>query len=137
MTHFDSHYGTVAEETVTIKLKQTRVDVAGEWRAPIGPVKSVEFRFGHSDDDHTEFEGDEVGTVFKNEGWEARVDAAHAKVGLSRARSACRRSIRLLGARRGGLPAEDEHAQLVGVRVRGVRFDAWRLQFGARYDNAR
>ena len=60
VTRYDSDYGTVAEETVTIRMKQTRVDVAGDWRAPIGPVTSLKFRFGHSDYEHTEFEGDEV-----------------------------------------------------------------------------
>mgnify|MGYP003440449194 CR=1 FL=1 len=41
VTRYDSDYGTVAEETVTIRMKQTRVDVAGDWRAPIGPVTSL------------------------------------------------------------------------------------------------
>lgn len=82
VTHFDSDYGTVAEEDVTIRMKQTRVDLAGEWREPVAALSSVAFRWAHSDYQHTEYEGAETGTVFRNKGWEGRVDAKHKPIGL-------------------------------------------------------
>lgn len=138
VTRFDSDYGTVAEETVTIRMKQTRVDVAGDWRAPIGPVTALKFRFGHSDYEHTEFEGDEVGTVFKNKGWEARIDAAHAKVGPFEGAfglQAIDFDFSALGDE-GFLPKTSTRSWSA-FAYEEVRFDAWRLQFGGRYDNAR
>jgi iron complex outermembrane receptor protein len=78
---FDTDYGTVAEPDVTIRMKQERITAAGELRDPFASVKSIRVRYGHADYRHTEFEGDEVGTVFRNRGYEARVDATHARIG--------------------------------------------------------
>ncbi len=78
---FDSDYGTVAEEDVTIKLKQRRVDLAGALSDLDGFVKDLRFRASHSGYEHTEYEGSEAGTVFRNRGGEARLDATHRAVG--------------------------------------------------------
>ena len=78
---FDTNYGTVAEEAVTIDLKQKRFDVSGEIREPVAALKAIKFRLGQSNYTHTEFEGSEVGTVFDTDGIEGRFDIAHNKIG--------------------------------------------------------
>jgi iron complex outermembrane receptor protein len=78
---FKNDYGTVAEEDVTIRMKQKRVDLAGALNDPANWIKSAKFKFTHSDYQHTEFEGDEPGTTFKNKGYEGRLDIVHNRLG--------------------------------------------------------
>ena len=72
--HTDSEYGSAAEEEVRIKLKQTRVDTRGALTFDGGPFESVRFAGGYADYEHTEFEGDEVGTTFLSKGEEGRIE---------------------------------------------------------------
>jgi iron complex outermembrane receptor protein len=78
---YHSDYGTVAEPNVSIDLKQKRLDVAGGLNMLVPYLPSVKAKLGLTDYEHTEFEGEETGTVFKNRGWDGRVDAIHDKVG--------------------------------------------------------
>ncbi len=79
-TEFRSNYGTVAEEGVTIKMQQKRLDLAGELDDVGGLVTSVKAKFAHSDYEHTEFDGEEPGTTFKNKGYEGRIDVVHNRL---------------------------------------------------------
>ena len=63
------------EEQVTIDLDQTRLDINGALNFD-GFIETVQFFGGYADYEHTEFEAPgEVGTVFTNEGYEARLEA--------------------------------------------------------------
>ncbi|WP_026941717.1 TonB-dependent receptor [Hellea balneolensis] len=63
------------EENITIGLDQTRLDVNAALNFN-GPIERVQFFGGYADYEHIEFEGPgEVGTVFTNEGYEARLEA--------------------------------------------------------------
>lgn len=64
--------GEEGEETVSIDLRQFRADLRGQLALGDGFFKSLKTRVGFSDYTHTEFEGDEVGTVFDVQGLEAR-----------------------------------------------------------------
>ena len=69
------HEEEEGEEEVTISLDQLRVDINGAVELD-GMIEKVQFFGGYADYDHTEFEGPgEVGTVFTNEGYEARLEA--------------------------------------------------------------
>lgn len=71
----DQEYGTVAEETVFIQLKQEREDVRGEYRFDGGPFSAIRGNFGHAEYTHTEFEDvGEPGTIFNSDGQEGRID---------------------------------------------------------------
>jgi len=71
----DSEYGTVAEESVFIKLNQKRWDARGEYRFDGGPFAALRGSYGHADYTHTEFEDvGEPGTIFNSDGWEGRAD---------------------------------------------------------------
>lgn len=62
------------EEGGFIDLQQRRIDFAGEYRFD-GWIEKASLRAGFADYEHAEFEGpDEIGTVFSNEGWEARLE---------------------------------------------------------------
>ncbi|WP_428060961.1 TonB-dependent receptor [Brevundimonas sp.] len=78
----DSEYGTVAEESVFIKLNQKRWDARGEYRFDDGPFSALRGSYGHADYTHTEFEDvGEPGTVFNSDGWEARADLVQRQRG--------------------------------------------------------
>jgi iron complex outermembrane recepter protein len=63
---------------VSIDLDQIRYDVRGELNLD-GVFEALRVRVGVADYEHTEFEGDEVGTVFKNDGAEGRFELAQTE----------------------------------------------------------
>ena len=64
------------DEAVTIGLKQNRYDLRADYRFDGGFFDSARLRVGMADYEHTEFDGEEVGTVFKSEGIEGRLELA-------------------------------------------------------------
>lgn len=68
------------EEPVHIDLVQDRFDLRGEIRLA-GIFDSLQVRGAYANYEHTEFEGDETGTVFKGEGIETRADLVQANRG--------------------------------------------------------
>ncbi|QNN68650.1 TonB-dependent receptor [Sphingomonas lutea] len=62
------------EAPVSIDLKQTRYDLRAEYSPDAGFLEKIRFRGATAKYRHTEFEGDEVGTVFRNKGLEARFE---------------------------------------------------------------
>ena len=69
------------EETVRIDLEQTRVDLKGEYDFDGSVLAGLRFRAALNDYTHTEFEGDEIGTVFDTKGADARLELRHAQWG--------------------------------------------------------
>lgn len=67
------------EETVTIGMQQWRADMRGALEIGGGYLDSVQVRLGYADYEHTEFEGDEVGTVFRSQAWEGRLELVQAE----------------------------------------------------------
>ncbi len=78
----DSTYGTVAEPDVTIDLRQRRWDLRGASYSPAPWIKKIDYKVGYSDYDHTEFEGPDAGTQFLIQGFNARAELLHEKIGL-------------------------------------------------------
>ena len=62
------------EEAVSIGLRQYRADLRGDIYLGEGLFERLRLRAGYSDYTHTEFEGDEIGTVFDVQGIEARAE---------------------------------------------------------------
>ncbi len=79
---FDSTYGSVAEKEVSIDMEQRRWDFQGAFYEPATGIKAIKYKFAHSDYEHTEFEGPEVGTVFRNKGYDGRIEFTHEKLGM-------------------------------------------------------
>ncbi len=72
-----------AEEAapVSIDLRQYRADIRGEVNTGGGFLERIRVRLAAADYEHTEFEGDEVGTIFRTQGMEGRIEAVQAKRG--------------------------------------------------------
>lgn len=72
--HAHEEPGVEEEGPVTIGLTQTRIDLRGEYDKAFGPFAKLRVSAGHADYEHTEFEGDAVGTKFMSDGYEGRVE---------------------------------------------------------------
>lgn len=69
------------EGPVRVDLEQRRVDLRGEIARELGIFRGLKVRIGSYDYQHVELEGDEVGTRFDTDGWEARLEARHRPLG--------------------------------------------------------
>lgn len=65
------------EESVFADLEQTKVQLLGEYNLDNKWLNKVNLRIGHTDYEHAEIEGGAVGTTFKNETNELRIDLLH------------------------------------------------------------
>ncbi len=80
-SEYDSLYGVPGEEeSVSIDLKRQRFDAELEVNDPLEWIDALRIRAGYTDYEHAELEGGATGTVFTNEGWELRAEAAHVPV---------------------------------------------------------
>ena len=83
VSRYRSNYGVPGDdpdEEVRIALDQTRYDLNGEYRFDAA-IEEVRLRVARNDYGHTELEGDEIGTVFKTQGTDARLEAKHKSFG--------------------------------------------------------
>ncbi len=81
VSQLESLYGIPGADGTKIDLKQTRYDMAGELDDPFRGFKRLKLRMGYNDYKHAEIEGSgEVGTRFKNQGFEGRVELLHAPI---------------------------------------------------------
>jgi iron complex outermembrane receptor protein len=79
---YRSSYGIVVEPDVTIRMRREQVTAAGDWRRLDGPVAAVRARLADTRYGHDEVEGGgEIGTSFRNDGREARIEVDHAPLG--------------------------------------------------------
>ncbi len=78
---YDSDYGSVAEDSVRLKMRQQRLGFSGEIRDLDGFFKSVKTDFAYTDYQHKEVDDGVTGTLFKNHGYEARIEARHRDFG--------------------------------------------------------
>mgnify|MGYP002784543322 CR=1 FL=1 len=132
-------YGVVVEDDVTIKMRRDKLALAGEWRRPDGPLRTLRGRAQFTDYEHTEFEGAEVGTVFRNRGHDARFEAEHAPLGALK-------GVVGLQLEDGDFEAVGDEAFVPGSRTRQAALFAYeelalagasRISFGARVERSR
>ncbi|KJK25606.1 TonB-dependent receptor [Burkholderiaceae bacterium 16] len=84
-SEYHNAYGTPAEDNVRLQMHQQRFALEGEARNLTaktgGFIESVKGKFSYTDYEHKEIEGGQTGTIFKNNGWDARFEAKHAPIG--------------------------------------------------------
>lgn len=74
--------GDAIDPGVTLDMAQTRYDFKAGLKNPVSGIESLKFGFGRTEYTHTEFEGDEIGTVFVSQGDQFRLEAVHDKLGV-------------------------------------------------------
>jgi iron complex outermembrane receptor protein len=124
------------EEPVTIALEQWRADLRGSVDLGSGFFDELTTRWAYSDYQHTEFEGEEVGTVFLVEGVEGRVEL------IQRERNGWRGSIggqvlfrdfSAIGPEAFVPPNETQSFALFTLQE--VDFDPFEIEGGLRYEH--
>ena len=132
-----SDYGVVAEEAVRIHMKSERTELAGELRDIGGFIDKVKLRYAHTDYEHRELEGSEIGTIFRTRGDEATIEASHAKLGPMS-------GVFGLQFRNADFSAQGEEALLPGIKTNSksaylyeeLPWEQWKFSFGGRIESA-
>ena len=135
--HDDDHDDHEDEEEVPVRvdLKQTRVDLKGGWVGLSGPVEAINLRFGVNSYEHSELEGEEVGTLVENDAWEGRLEFMHAPWGAwdgAYGFQVNHRKFSALGAEAFVPPVDTTSYGAFILEQRD--FDAWNVSLGARLD---
>lgn len=78
VSSYSSDYGVVAEPEVQIEMEQSRFDLVGELNN-VSFAKAIRLKSAQSVYQHHEVESGEVGTVFKNNGNETRLEIVQVK----------------------------------------------------------
>lgn len=132
----ESTYGTVAEPDVTIGLSQRRWDMRGAIYEPGSRIKELNFKFGYTNYDHTEFEGPDAGTKFEIEGFNGRVELQHEPIGKLEGTIGFESQWNEFSAlgEEAFLPSVDTTVNSLFV-FEEIPLDKLRFQFGARYDH--
>jgi iron complex outermembrane receptor protein len=126
------------DEVVTLDIRQTRVDFKSGLEQPFAGHDALRVRLAHNDYGHTEFEGDEIGTVFDNQAYEGRVELVHAPLaGWTGAYGVQfgRRDFEALGEEAFVPPSETSDLGLFLIEKRS--WDAFNVELGGRYDRVR
>ena len=79
-TEFHTNYGSPAEPHVVIDMHQQRLDVRGAFYQPLPRIKEVSYKLATSSYQHTEYDSGQPSTLFKNNGYDARVEVKHEKI---------------------------------------------------------
>lgn len=79
-SEYHSRYGSPISPDVFIDMNQTRLDVRGAFYNLLPKIKELSYRFAWSDYEHTEFEEGQDHAVFKNDGYDFRLEAKHEKI---------------------------------------------------------
>ncbi len=141
VSRYLNNYGNPAEPGdgidpgVTLDMAQTRYDLKAGFNNPFSGLDSLKFSFGRTEYTHTEFEGEEVGTVFVSEGNQFRLEAVHSKTGVWQGAFG-------LQVNRREFDAIGEEAFVPFTKSRGfglfvmeqAEWDRFTLELGARYD---
>ncbi len=75
--HYSSNYGTVAEDSVNIKMRSDSYSLASEIREPFALLQSMRFQLSSTDYQHTEYDEAIAGTLFTQQGQEFRWSGKH------------------------------------------------------------
>lgn len=135
---FKTNYGTVAEPDVSIDLKQKAWNFAGELRNTVPGLDALRVKYGYTDYQHTEFDGQEPGTVFASNGYNLRIEGLHAKIGPVQGAV----GLELANVR---FSATGEEAFVPSTKTSGVAgfiyeelpYQQWKFSFGGRIASAK
>ncbi len=78
---YQSNYGAVSEDEVTLKLRSTRLLLDGEVDLKTGVFNTVKWQMSTTRYRHAEIEQGQVGTVFNNRGSDFRLEAKMVPMG--------------------------------------------------------
>ena len=118
-----------------VKLRSNRTDLRAEYLDPFAGIEKIRLRGGLTDYQHQEIEGGEVGTTFKNRGYDLRLEAQHKPI-------AGWRGVVGMQTSHSDFRADGEEAFLPRSKTRAngiflleeYKLADWRFELGARQD---
>ena len=123
------------ESGVRVDLEQRRWNLRGGITRPFAIFRGASLRFGATEYEHRELEGEEIGTVFTNDSWEGRFELLQQRIGGfsgSFGVQAMSRDFEAIGEEAFVPPTQtDSRAAFAFQEVERGR---WRFQLGARYE---
>lgn len=135
-SHFGTQYGSVAEETVKIHLRQNRYELGAEHRPESGWADKIRLRSAYAQYRHDEFEGDSVGTVFENTGHESRLEVLRSRGDWSHVLGLQAQAFEFSAdGDEAYLPTSDNR-NLAAFSFHERAFESQTVNFGARVENS-
>lgn len=137
VSEFNTTYGVPnGEPDVSVDARRQRVDVRAGVRETGAFVESLTTRMGIVDYDHTEYEGSEAGTKFRQNGFDGRVDLTHREVASVRGAWGLQlqdASFEAIGEEAFQPPTDTTTYSIFGLEELMVS-DTLTFQLGGRYD---
>lgn len=130
--------GHAEDADVAIDLDQIRADLRGEVTVGGDLIDRIRIRAGFADYQHTEFEGEEVGTIFRTEGMEGRFELVQAERGAWRGATGAQfftRKLEAIGAEAFVPPNSTEQ---IGVfTLQELELGPLEIEAAARYERSK
>ncbi|QAY75321.1 TonB-dependent receptor [Sphingosinicella sp. BN140058] len=126
------------EEAVTIGLKQLRADLRAQINVGGDLLDQIRVRLGAADYKHTEFEGDEVGTIFRTQAMEGRFELVQTDRGGWRGASGAQfflRDFEAIGAE--AFVPPNETSQIGLFTLQEVSIGKIELEAAGRYEHSK
>ena len=137
VSEYNTTYGVPnGEPDISVDAKRRRVDVRGGLKETEGFIESATTRIGIVDYDHTEYEGVEAGTVFRQNGFDGRIDVTHKEIASVRGAWGVQlqdSSFEAIGEEAFQPPTDTTTYSIFGLEELLVRDDLT-FQLGGRYD---
>ena len=133
--HEDEEHEEEEEEAVTIDMDSRRWDGVFVGDEPFGGFERLKFNLTYTDYEHTEFEGEEIGTVFEIDTTDGRLELQHNPLGRWNGAFGAQytdRDFSAVGEEAFVPPSTTETGALFWVE--SADFDPWRLDLGVRYE---
>jgi len=134
--HDDEHEDEHGDELVTIGLKSDRIDGEIVGTQPFSGFEQFKLRVTKSDYTHTEYEGEEIGTIFKNDTIDSRIELRHVPWGIWKGAFGAQysdRDFEAIGDEAFVPPSTTKTAALFWVE--SADLGDWQFDTGLRYDD--
>jgi iron complex outermembrane receptor protein len=124
------------EETVFSDLESDRWDAELIGRNPFGGFEQLLIKAAGIDYTHTEFEGDEPGTVFESETFDSRLELRHEPWGASEGAFGIQYTeVDFLAFGEEAFVPDTDTTTAALFWVENIEFDSWSLEAGLRYED--
>ena len=136
--HSDEEHSEEEEGPVTIRLRTERTEAEVAGSNPLPGFEQFKVRFVYTSYKHTEFEGDEVGTVFESDSTNTRVELKHNSWGAWQGVFGFQYTdldFSAVGAE-AFIPNTNTKTTAAFWIERGD-FDAWQIDLGLRYEDVK
>jgi iron complex outermembrane receptor protein len=132
----DGHEEEEEEMFVTIDMESDRWDTELSGTDPFSGFERMTFRLSGVNYSHTEFEGDEVGTVFDSDTLDARLELTHLPwKSLEGTFGFQYRDVDFAAAGEEAFVPDSNTETTALFWLESLSFDAWTFDFGARYED--